>query len=278
MGVLNTTYTFLPTDVITSTKMNNIIDETTFTDDAIVSGNLSLEQVGGKLKVKSSGIGSNELASGAVTTTKITDLNVTTGKLADSAVTTAKIADDTITTAKILDANVTTAKITDANVTPAKLSQPITRATSQNTTSGTSIDFTSIPSWVKRITLMLNGVSTNGTSPIIVQLGDSGGVETTDYLGSATEVRSTPVSNLFTTGFGLLQSPTASDLYYGIATITNLSGNVWVYSFTGGSSTVANTYIGGGSKTLSETLDRISLTTVDGVNTFDAGSVNIIYE
>jgi hypothetical protein len=91
MGVLNTTYTFLPTDVITSTKMNNIIDETTFTDDAIVSGNLSLEQVGGKLKVKSSGIGSNELASGAVTTTKITDLNVTTGKLADSAVTTAKI-------------------------------------------------------------------------------------------------------------------------------------------------------------------------------------------
>lgn len=121
MGVLNTGYTFLPTDVITSTKMNNIIDETLFTDDAIVSGNLSLEQVGGKLKVKSSGIGSNELASGAVTTTKITDLNVTTGKLADSAVTTAKILDSNVTTAKISDGNVTTVKILDANVTTAKI-------------------------------------------------------------------------------------------------------------------------------------------------------------
>ena len=132
MGVLNTGYTFLPTDVITSTKMNNIIDETTFTDDAIVSGNLSLEQVGGKLKVKSSGIGSNELASGAVTTTKITDLNVTTGKLADLAVTTGKLADlgvtagkianDAVTTDKILNSNVTTAKIADAAITSTKLS------------------------------------------------------------------------------------------------------------------------------------------------------------
>jgi hypothetical protein len=125
---------------------------------------------------------------------------------------------------------------------------------------------------------MLNGVSTNGTSPVIVQLGDSGGVEVTDYLGSATEVRSTPDSDLFTAGFGVLQSPSAGDISYGIATITNLSGNVWVYSFTGGSSTIANNYIGGGSKTLSATLDRIRLTTVGGVNTFDAGSVNIMYE
>lgn len=115
MGVLNTTYTFLPTDVITSTKMNNIIDESLFTDDAIVSGNLSLEQVGGKLKVKSSGIGSNELASGAVTTTKITDLNVTTGKLADSAITTAKIADSAVTTAKIADSSITATKIAYSN-------------------------------------------------------------------------------------------------------------------------------------------------------------------
>jgi hypothetical protein len=132
MGVLNTTYTFQPTDVITSAKMNNIIDETTFTNDAIVSGNLSLEQVGGKLKVKSSGIGSNELATGAVTTTKITNANVTTAKIADNAVTTAKIsdlnittakiADNAVTTAKVFDANITTAKIADAGVTAAKLS------------------------------------------------------------------------------------------------------------------------------------------------------------
>ena len=125
---------------------------------------------------------------------------------------------------------------------------------------------------------MLSGVSTNGTSPIILQLGDSGGVEITDYLGSAGELRSTPDVDLFTTGFGLSQSPSASDLLYGIATIVNISGNVWIYSFIGGSSTVVNNYIGGGSKTLTATLDRIRLTTSGGSNTFDAGSVNIMYE
>lgn len=275
-GVVDTSHTFATDNVVTSTLLNNIIDQTLFTSDALSGGTLAL--VAGKMKVATSGITSNELATNAVTSNAIVADAVVTAKIADGSVTTAKIADAQVTTAKIVDANVTTAKIADANVTPAKLSQPITRATAQNTTSGTSIDFTSIPSWVKRITLMLNGVSTNGTSPVIVQLGDSGGVEVTDYLGSATEVRSTPDSDLFTTGFGVLQSPSAGDISYGIATIVNLSGNIWVYSFTGGSSTIANNYIGGGSKTLSATLDRIRLTTVGGVNTFDAGSVNIMYE
>jgi hypothetical protein len=162
--------------------------------------------------------------------------------------------------------------------TDTKVAAVITRGTAVATTSGTSVDFTSIPSTVKRITVMLSGVSTNGTSPVILQLGDSGGFEITDYLGSATEVRSTPDSDLFTTGFGVLTSLSASDVAYGIATIVNLSGNIWVYSFAGGCSNAAQTYVGGGSKTLSATLDRIRLTTAGGVNTFDAGSVNIMYE
>jgi hypothetical protein len=276
MGAVDTTYTFTATDTITSTKMNNIIDQTTITTDAIIG--TTLEVASGKLKIRSAGITSNELASNAVTTTKITDLNVTTGKIADLAVATGKIANLGVTTAKIADSNVTTVKIANANVTPAKLSQPFTLGTAQATTSGTSIDFTGIPSWVKRITLMLNEVSTNGTSPVILQLGDSGGVEITGYLGSATEVKGTPDSDLFTTGFGVLQTPSANDLSYGIATIVNLSSNIWVYSFTGGCSNAAQTYIGGGSKTLSATLDRLRLTTVGGVNAFDAGSVNIMYE
>jgi len=275
-GVVETTNTFATNDVITSTAMNNIIDQTLFTSDALSGGTLAL--VSGKMKVATSGITSNELATNAVTSNAIAADAVVTAKIADNNVTTVKIADAQVTTAKIVDANVTTAKIADANVTPAKLSQPITRATSQNTTSGTSIDFTSIPSWVSRITLMLNGVSTNGNSPVIVQLGDSGGVEITGYLGSATEVRSTPDSNLFTTGFALFNDIAAGDVVHGIATIANLSGNIWVYSFSGGCSTTAQTYIGGGSKTLSATLDRLRLTTVGGVNTFDAGSINIIYE
>jgi hypothetical protein len=120
MGVVNTTYTFTSTDTITSAKMNNIIDDTTFTSDAIQGTTLQVVSPG-KLAVSASGITSNELASNSVVTAKIADSNVTTAKIADSNVTTAKIADSNVTTAKIADSNVTTAKIADASITAAKL-------------------------------------------------------------------------------------------------------------------------------------------------------------
>ena len=69
MGAVNTTYTFTATDTITSTKMNNIIDQTTITDEAIV-GN-TLEVASGKLKVRAQGITSNEMATGSVTSNAI---------------------------------------------------------------------------------------------------------------------------------------------------------------------------------------------------------------
>ena len=100
MGVVNTTYTFTSTDTITSAKMNNIIDDTTFTSDAIQGTTLQVVSPG-KLAVSASGITSNELASNAVVTAKIADSNVTTAKIADSNVTTAKIADANITQAKL---------------------------------------------------------------------------------------------------------------------------------------------------------------------------------
>jgi hypothetical protein len=110
MGVVNTTYTFTSTDTITSAKMNNIIDDTTFTSDAIQGTTLQVVSPG-KLAVSASGITSNELASNAVVTAKIADSNVITAKIADSNVTTAKIADSNVTTAKIADANITQAKL-----------------------------------------------------------------------------------------------------------------------------------------------------------------------
>ena len=118
-GVVNTTDTFLANQVITSTAMNNIIDQTLFTSDAIVSGNSTLALVAGKLKVGT--ITSNEIGVAAVTTNAIAAEAVTTAKILDANVTTAKIAADAVTTAKILDANVTTAKIADASITAAKL-------------------------------------------------------------------------------------------------------------------------------------------------------------
>jgi hypothetical protein len=118
-GVVETTKTFATNEVITSTLMNNIIDETSFTEDALANSTLAL--TAGKMKVATSGITSNELAVDAVTTTAIASNAITTAKITDANVTTAKIADSNVTTAKILDANVTTAKIADASITPAKL-------------------------------------------------------------------------------------------------------------------------------------------------------------
>ena len=119
MGAIDTNYTFTATDVITSTKMNNILDQSTITATAIFNSTLSMAS--GKLLVAAGGITSNELAVGAVTTTAITDLNVTTGKLNDLSVTTGKIVDSGVTTVKIADANVTAAKLDGAQTAGAPI-------------------------------------------------------------------------------------------------------------------------------------------------------------
>lgn len=62
-------------------------------------------------------------------------------------------------------------------VPAALLEQPITQGTAQNTTSGTTSDFTGIPSWAKKIIVMINGISTSAvSSTFMLQLGTSGGI------------------------------------------------------------------------------------------------------
>ena len=146
------------------------------------------------------------------------------------------------------------------------------------TASGTAVDFTSIPSWVKRITVMFSGVSTNGTSNIQVQLGDSGGIENTGYLGSANTFDSGPSATNYTAGFLVVEQNVATRLAHGLMTLANVSGNTWVESHTLGLSVEGVISLGGGSKALSDTLDRIRITTVNGTDTFDAGTINILYE
>jgi hypothetical protein len=153
----------------------------------------------------------------------------------------------------------------------------ITSGTSVASTSGTSITFSSIPSWVKRITFMINGVSTSGTNNLILRIG-GGSVEATGYTGA--EVRLSNAGNAYntlSTSFILSDSSAATDLQYGTAVLTLLSSNIWVLNsaVTGGTN---RTCLCQGSKTTSTTLDRISLTTEGSTDTFDAGSVNIIYE
>jgi hypothetical protein len=158
---------------------------------------------------------------------------------------------------------------------------PLTSGTAQASTSGTSIDFTSIPSWVKRVIVSLTGVSTTGTSEVIFRIGTSGGVQSTGYL-SASSVLSTGVSATNdTTGFRIYNAGgAATDLRNGALTLSLLDSATGTWSATaifGQSDAARNNFIGG-SKALSGTLDRVRITTVGGTDTFDAGSINILYE
>jgi hypothetical protein len=152
---------------------------------------------------------------------------------------------------------------------------PLTSGTAVASTSGTSIDFTSIPSWVKRITVMFNSVSTNGGSPFLIQLGDSGGIENTGYLASAFN---TGAQSDFTTGVGLQTAVAAAQGYSGCIVSCNVSSNFWAFSGNVGSSGSGNAFTVSGIKELSATLDRVRITTENGTDTFDAGSINILYE
>ena len=147
--------------------------------------------------------------------------------------------------------------------------------------SSTSVDFTGIPSWAQRVTVMFSGVSTNaaGSSVYIVQLGDSGGIEDTGYLGSATTLSTSVITTSFVKGFLLFGSaPVAATTVSGNLVIVKIDGNKWVANGVLGLSNVACTLVTGGEKTLSDTLDRVRITTVNGTDTFDAGTINILYE
>lgn len=158
----------------------------------------------------------------------------------------------------------------------------LTSATAQASTSGTALDFNSIPSWVKRITVMLAGVSTNGASVPQIQIGDSGGIETTGYLGTAGLIQNASASatTAFSAGFILTPSGSAASVIHGAVTLALLdaSTNTWVATGVVGFSNSSVPVMIAGSKSLSATLDRVRITAANGTDLFDAGSVNINYE
>jgi len=159
--------------------------------------------------------------------------------------------------------------------------RPLVASTAVASTSGTSIDFTSIPSWVKRLTVMFSGVSTSGTSPYQIQLG-AGSVDTASYITSCTSIQSAAASSQSgTTGFFITTTANhgAAGTINGSIVFSLLGSNIFVgsgsFSREAGSNTM---FFAAGSKTLSGTLDRVRITTVNGTDTFDAGTVNILYE
>jgi outer membrane murein-binding lipoprotein Lpp len=149
------------------------------------------------------------------------------------------------------------------------------------TASSTAVDFTSIPSWVKRITVVFNGISTNGTSIPIVQIGDSGGFETSGYSSSVSRISTTVVTTTSSSGFLIAAAWDNTYDPSGVITLALINGttNTWAFAINAApNSSATHTLVGAGAKSLSATLDRLRITASNGTDTFDAGVVNILYE
>jgi hypothetical protein len=161
--------------------------------------------------------------------------------------------------------------------TPAR----VNAGTAEATTSGTAKDRT-IPSWARRVTATLVGVSTSGTSVPLFQLGDSGGVETSGYSGVSFTANATPTFNSAQLSSGFLNpvGHLATVVYHGAITLTlqDPTTNTWAATWQFGSSASVFLAWGGGSKALTGTLTTLRLTTAGGADTFDAGSWNVTYE
>jgi hypothetical protein len=154
----------------------------------------------------------------------------------------------------------------------------IVSGTSQASTSGTSIDCTGIPSWVRRITVAFSEVSTNGSSIVQIQLG-AGSVQTSGYRGSVDTAATTVGCQNISTGLGLERTggAGATNSRNGFATFVLLGSNIWA-----GTALIGylqpQISLAACTVTLGGTLDRVRITTVNGTDTFDAGSINILYE
>jgi len=160
---------------------------------------------------------------------------------------------------------------------PTGIIYPIVSGTSQASTSGTAITFTGIPSWAKRVTMIFSGVSLTGSDNFLVQVG-SGSLTTSGYSNITGYSGVTTGTITSTSGILIASGGVAGDLTYGQITFYNITGNTWVASGATTAGTAANYFsIPGGSIALSGALDRISVKATIS-DTFDSGTINILYE
>jgi hypothetical protein len=156
--------------------------------------------------------------------------------------------------------------------------RPLVIGTAVASTSGNTITFSSIPSWVRRITLILNGVSIAASQDVLVQLGTTSGLETSGYTGVIGNILASTAANTATafSGFPMTRSSGNGNVYTGTCALTNISGNIWVATTILSDTTQGSVTIASGAKTTAAVLDRVALNC--GAGAFDAGSINIMYE
>jgi hypothetical protein len=155
---------------------------------------------------------------------------------------------------------------------------PFTLGTAVASTSGTAIDFTGIPSWAKRVTVMLSGVSQAAPGNVTFQLGTSGGFVTSGYLSSSSRISSS-ASSSFNSTAGFIEVLTGVNklIRHGSIVFSILGNNTWAASGVFGHSANPCTSHVGGSVALSGVLDRVRITN-SSESSFDAGTINISYE
>jgi hypothetical protein len=174
-----------------------------------------------------------------------------------------------------LDINGTTGHVSCSS----GVSGSLTRSTAVTTTSGTSVSFTSLPSWVKRISIHLSGVSLSGTDHLLVRLSTGSSFPTSGYTSTAQSIQGgTASANYNSTAGCIIPSAAAANAVTGTLMFTNITGYEWVGTgiFMPDNDTTFG-YFTCGKITLAGTLDGIRLLPT-GANTFDAGNVNITYQ
>lgn len=277
-------------------------------------GGLAVLSAVGAAEITDGSVGTAELANASVTTTKITDSNVTEAKLAAGSVTTAKIADSSITTSKIADNAVDGTKIAlgaDAQgdvmyydgTNWARLAagtagqslftqgpgsnplwrSPIVRETAKTLSGLSTVSFTGIPSWARSIKVCFADVSLSSASDFVVKIGTSGGVVSTGYKSTSQAVLNDSggggniISDYGTNGFTVCIWSSAYSSS-GAMRLNNITGTVWVEDHTLGTYSGGTSILtaGGGILDLAGTLETVEIAVASG--TFDAGTVNIIYE
>ena len=263
-------------------------------DDSLVDGLAGVIPNGDKGDITTSAGGSVwAIDNGAVVEDKIGTGAVVEDKIGTGAVSAAKIASGAVSAAKIASgaftdsvSSTSTTTIATPNSVKTAYDAALSKARlvlgpSVASTSDPIIDFTSIPSWVKRVTVMLEFVSTNGSSLVQVQLG-SGSVQTTGYISVGGLAGASNVALGVNSSTGMVIAGAGAALLRNAHIVITLqSGNVYLSNHYGGLNdpgVATYSIAGGGNVTLGGALDRIRLTTVNGTDTFDAGSVNIIYE
>lgn len=188
----------------------------------------------------------------------------------------ATVASNVVWTLPATDSTGTQALTSNGSGTLAWATYATTNETEVTLTNQTAVQFLNIPTWATHITMMFDAVSSSGTSEWLIQLGDSGGFETTGYLGAGLRVGASSIAHVSNTAGFLLPNNVAANSLAGAVTIHHMTGNTWCTSGSlGGTTNIA--LITSGSKTTSAAMDRIRLTTVNGTDTFDAGTLNISY-